>query len=82
MKVIRSDAGEVQWARIALMLALTVVSGYLATRSQRLGSRPDLEVQAKMRVALAEQKAGAALCRAGCALSVAGARAYDRARPV
>lgn len=56
MKLVRDGNGQVQWGRIAVMLALTVVSGYLATQSQRAGSNPDLIRQAKMRAYLAVEK--------------------------
>lgn len=82
MKMVRDGDGEIRWGRILVMLAVTVLSGYLATKSQRAGGRIDFETELKMRAALAGQKTGSALCRAGCAISVASAKAYDRARPV
>lgn len=38
MQLVRTDAGKVRWGSILLMLGLTVLSGYLASKSQRLGS--------------------------------------------
>jgi hypothetical protein len=57
MKLVRDGDGQVQWGKIVVMLALTVVSGYLASQSQRAGARPDLVKQAKMRAYLTVEKA-------------------------
>jgi hypothetical protein len=38
MKLVMNDAGQLSWSRIVLMLGLTVISGYLASRSQRAGA--------------------------------------------
>jgi hypothetical protein len=35
---VTDEDGGIRWGRIALMLALTVASGYLASKSQRWGS--------------------------------------------
>jgi hypothetical protein len=81
MKLIRDDDG-VKWGNIVVMLALTVVSGYLATKSQRAGSKIDFEREVKMRVAMFGEKLGNEITRAGVKLSLASSRAYDKARPV
>ena len=38
MKIVLNDNGQISWTRIAVMLGLTVLSGYLASKSQRLGA--------------------------------------------
>jgi hypothetical protein len=38
MQLVRTGTGEIAWGRIVLMLSLTVLSGYLASKSQRLGA--------------------------------------------
>ena len=38
MQLVRTGTGEIAWTRIVLMLGLTVLSGYLASKSQRLGA--------------------------------------------
>jgi hypothetical protein len=38
MRMVTGDDGSVKWGRIVLALALTVASGYLASKSQRWGS--------------------------------------------
>lgn len=56
MRLVRGDDGELRWDRILLMLALTIVSGYLASSSQRLGSHPDQLRETRMRLHLAGEK--------------------------
>jgi hypothetical protein len=48
-KFLRDDENNLDWKKIVLMLALTALSGYLATSSQRLGSHPDQLRTARMR---------------------------------
>jgi hypothetical protein len=81
MKLIRDEDG-IKWGNMLVMLGLTVLSGYLASKSQRWGSSPDVATALKMRAALAGEKIGNEITRAGIALSIASSRAYDRARPV
>jgi hypothetical protein len=81
MKMIRDEDG-IKWGNIMIMLGVTVLSGYLASRSQRWGSSPDLQTAVRMRAAQAGEKLGVQITRAGVALSIASSRAYDRARPV
>jgi len=81
MKMIRDDDGF-KWGNIVVMLGVTVLSGYLASRSQRWGSSPDLQTAVRMRAARLGEELGGRITRAGVALSIASSRAYDRARPV
>jgi hypothetical protein len=48
-KFLRDEDLKLDWKKIAVMLALTALSGYLATQSQRLGSQPDQLRTARMR---------------------------------
>jgi hypothetical protein len=81
MKLIRDDDG-IKWGNMVIMLGLTIVSGYLAAKSQRWGSSPDLSTMVKMKVAQLGEQLGNEITKAGVALSIASSRAYDRARPV
>lgn len=81
MKMIRDEAG-IKWGNIVVMLGVTVLSGYLASRSQRWGASPDLQTVVRMRAALLGEELGGRITRAGVALSIVSSRAYDRARPV
>jgi hypothetical protein len=38
MQLVRTGDGQIAWGRILVMLGLTVVSGYLASKSQRAGA--------------------------------------------
>lgn len=81
MKMIKDEDG-IKWGNMIIMLGLTVLSGYLASKSQRWGSSPDMATALKMRAAQAGEKIGGTITRAGVAVSIASSRAYDRARPV
>lgn len=81
MKLVRDDDG-IKWANIVIMLGVTVLSGYLAAKSQRWGAKPDLTSLVKMRIAAAGEKLGNEITKIGVSLSIASARAYDKARPV
>jgi hypothetical protein len=81
MKMIRDEDG-VKWGNIVVMLGVTVLSGYLASRSQRWGASPDLQTVIRMRAARLGEELGGRITRAGVALSIVSSRAYDRARPV
>lgn len=48
-KFLRDEQDNIQWSKVVLALALTVLSGYLATQAQRAGSGPDQLKAAKMR---------------------------------
>jgi hypothetical protein len=48
-KFLRADDDSIDWGKVVLALALTVLSGYLATQAQRAGSNPDQLKAAKMR---------------------------------
>jgi hypothetical protein len=47
-RFLRDEELKLDWRKIATMLALTALSGYLATASQRAGSRPDGLKMARM----------------------------------
>ena len=81
MKIIHDEDG-IKWANLIVMLGLTALSGYLAARSQRAGANPDLGVELRLKVAAAGERLGNEITKLGVALSIASARAYDRARPV
>jgi hypothetical protein len=38
MRLVVGDDGAIRWQRIVIMLAVTIASGYLASRSQRWGA--------------------------------------------
>lgn len=48
-RFLRDEQLKLDWRKIAVALALTALSGYLATASQRAGSRPDGLKTARMR---------------------------------
>ena len=79
MRLVRDDDG-VKWANILVMLAVTVVSGYLATKAQRAGSNPDSAREVRMKVARAQITVGSKLVRFGQRVEDAGWQAYDQAR--
>jgi hypothetical protein len=56
MKIILDEEGKISWKKIVIMLAVTALSGYIATQSQRAGSSADFARQLKMRGLLAVQK--------------------------
>ena len=81
MRLIKDEDG-IKWGNIVLALALTAASGYLASQSQRLGAKVDVNTIIKMRVAAAGERLGNEITKLGVSLSIVSARAYDRARPV
>jgi hypothetical protein len=48
-RFLRDEDNALDWKKIVVMLGLTVLSGYLATQSQRAGSSPDQMKAARMR---------------------------------
>jgi hypothetical protein len=50
MRLVTTE-GKTDWRKILLMLAVTALSGYLATKSQRAGGAIDVERTLKMRAA-------------------------------
>jgi predicted transcriptional regulator len=44
-----SEPIKMDWKKIGVMLAITIISGYVASQSQRMGSSPDIIRTAKMR---------------------------------
>lgn len=81
-KWVRDDNGDINWAKIAIMLAVTVLSGYLATRSQRWGSSSlDPVRTARLAVAKKEISLGHRLQKAGRALEEHGWETYSKASP-
>jgi hypothetical protein len=81
-KMLRDDKDQVDWGRVVVGLGLTVLTGYLAAKSQRWGSNADLGSLIKMKLASLGQDLGQDLCRIGCQLSRKCAKAYDNARPL
>lgn len=79
---VTDDDGRLRWDRILVGLALTVVTGYLATAAQRAGSDPDLLTLGRMRAARGQQDLGRRLTRLGDRMYEAGCRNYDLARPL
>lgn len=79
MRLVRDDDG-VKWANILVMLAVTVVSGYLATKAQRAGSNPDSARELKMKVARAQITMGSKIVRLGQRVEETGWKAYEQAR--
>lgn len=49
-KFLRDEDDQISLKKIVVMLALTALSGYLATQAQRAGSSPDQLKSARMRV--------------------------------
>jgi hypothetical protein len=82
MRLVYDEDDAIKWGNVLVMLGLTVLSGYLAARSQRAGSMPDTAAMIRMRIARAGEQLGGQITRAGVALSIASCRAYDRERPV
>ena len=75
----RDEDDKPDWGKIILMLGITVVSGYLAAKSQRWGSAADDPVrQVKMRVAQKQITLGARLQRVGRVVEEHGWSAYER----
>jgi hypothetical protein len=44
-----SEPIKMDWKKVAVMIVLTAISGYVATQSQRMGSSPDVIKTVKMR---------------------------------
>lgn len=51
-RVIRDAQDNIDWKKVAVALALSALSGYLAVRAQRAASGPDQLKAAKMRLYL------------------------------
>jgi hypothetical protein len=81
MRLVTGPDGQVSWAKIALMLALTVASGFLAAQSQRAGADPDILRTARMKAALASQRVCQAQADFWQRAATSSAQAYQRARP-
>lgn len=86
---IRLETGELNWKRILLALAVTAISGYIATQSQRGTSGPDVNTIARLRLARAGEQFGEGIIKSGMELAAVGAsiklrsaRAYANARPL
>ena len=52
-----SEPIKMGWKKVAVMIVLTAISGYVATQSQRMGSSPDVIRTAKMRGLMMASKA-------------------------
>jgi hypothetical protein len=81
MRFVKDEEG-IKWGNIILALALTAASGYLASQSQRLGSKPGVQTLLKMRIFNFGERLGNEITKVGVAVSIASARAYDRAKPI
>jgi hypothetical protein len=83
MKFLRDEEDKIDWAKILIMLALTVASGYLASKSQRWGSSSTDPIKS-LKMSLAEKriKFGHDLQVAGKAIEEAGWKAYENVRGV
>jgi hypothetical protein len=78
-KFVRDDNDQLDWTKILIMLGITVVSGYLAAKSQRWGaeeSNPVLTV--KMKLAQKRIGLGHKLQVVGRSIEEAGWEAYER----
>lgn len=81
-KWVRDENGDVSWGKILLMFGLTVVSGYLAAKSQRVGSSAvDPVTTLRLKLAQRKIKAGVDMQRRGHALEESGWSTYDSIRP-
>lgn len=75
---VRTETGELDWKRILIMLAVTALTGYLASQSQRTSM--DFNATAKMRLGRAGQRVGDALITTGIHVQNAATKLYDSAR--
>jgi hypothetical protein len=82
MKFVRDEDDNIQWGRIFLALALTALSGYIASQAQRAGGNIDFVTQARMKIALHQQKLGRSISAFGDTITTEGIAAYEKARPV
>jgi hypothetical protein len=80
MKMVRADDGEIRWGRILVMLGLTILSGYLATASQRARAQPDMLRTARMRALRASRRACQAQADFWQVLATRSAQEYQKAR--
>jgi hypothetical protein len=81
MRLVAGPDGSLSWQKIALMLAVTALSGFLASYGQRAGSEPDLIRSARMRAALASQRVCQAQADFWQRAATGSAQAYQKARP-
>lgn len=79
MQLVRTSTGQVAWGRIILMLGLTVVSGYLAARSQRAGASA-MEIPLKARYYHGVQTIASGQVRFWTEMQKRAAFRYDIAR--
>lgn len=79
MKLVRDEDG-IKWGNILVMLAVTVASGYLATRAQRAGSSADAGRELKMNLARKTVTIGSRLERLGRDIQERGWAVYEQAR--
>lgn len=77
---VRDAGGQVNWGRIALMLGLTVLTGYLSVQTQRAASSPDFNQTLRMSLAQKKITLGVRVQRAGKRLEDAGWAAYEHVR--
>lgn len=79
-QIIRTDDGDINWKRIGIALAVTVVTGYLASQSQRWGQNPDLVKSIKMRYHETVRAIADSQIRLWSKVSMKAETAYDIAR--
>lgn len=80
VKLVVDDDNKPRWGNILVMLGVTILSGWLASQSQRAGANPDATKQLRMKVARAEITIGHRLQRVGRSIEDAGWTAYESAR--
>lgn len=79
MRLVVGDDGAPRWDRIALMLAVTIASGYLASRSQRWGAGA-VQIPPRVRYYHALQRVAAGQERFWAEVQKQAAFRYDVAR--
>lgn len=78
MKLVRDEDGP-KWGNILVMLAVTVASGWLASKAQRAGSNPDSNP--KLLYSSYQIRAGRKIEQFGRDLQESGWALYEQARP-
>lgn len=79
-KWVHNEDDSINWAKIILMLGLTVLTGYLSVQSQRAASSPDFNRTIRMGLAQKKITLGVKVQRIGMRLENAGWTAYEQLR--